>query len=140
MSRTGDPAPDDIQELVREVLSNGAIQAFQIKSPHPHDTAVELVSDGRFVAAAVRRFLCDYWCCLTIAEPGPECRGVTEHIYAMKPDLGGSRRMYVKFTVRLNRACPLASRITLVSFHPAFDSAPIDQLPTDQLPTRERHE
>jgi hypothetical protein len=135
MSRIGDPAPHDIQELVREVLLNGAIQAFQIKHPHPHDTAVELVGDGRFVTATIRRFLCDYWGDLTIAEPGPECRGVSEHIYAMKPHLGGNQRMYVKFTLRLNKDFPLASRITLVSFHPAFASAPIDQ-----LPTKERHE
>jgi hypothetical protein len=130
MTRIGDPASHDIQELIREVLSNGAIRAFQIKSPHPLDNAVALVSDGRFATTAVRRFLCEYWCGITIAEPGPECRGVSEHIYAMKPHLGGNRRMYAKFTLRINEAVPPASKITLVSFHRAFDSEPIDQLPT----------
>jgi len=48
----------------------------------------------------------------------------------MKPHLGGNRRMYAKFTLRINEAVPPASKITLVSFHPAFDSASIDQLPT----------
>jgi hypothetical protein len=130
MSRIGDPAPCEIQKLVHEVLSRGALEAFQIKNPHPHDTAVELVGEGRFVKAVVRGFLCDYWCELTIAESGPECRGVSDHIYAMKPHLGGNRQMYVKFTLRINEDFPLASRITLVSFHPAFDSETIDQLPT----------
>lgn len=129
MSRVGDPAPKHIQQLIWEVLSQGAIEAFQIKNPHPHEQAVELVGDGKPVKAAVRRFLCAYWTDLTIAEPGPECRGVADHIYAMKPNIGEKQQMYVKFTLRINEDCPLASKITLVSFHPAFDSAPIDQLP-----------
>lgn len=135
VTRIGDPAPNEIQELIRAVLSQGAMEAFQIKNPHPHDLAVELVGQGRHVKSAVRRFLCDYWSQLTIAEPGPECRGVSNHIYAMKPYLGDKRQMYVKFTMRINEEFPLASKITVVSFHPAFGSAPIDQ-----LPTKDRHE
>jgi hypothetical protein len=90
---------------------------------------VEEMADGRPPIPTVRRFLLDYWTDLEAANASPGCRELFDHLCEMKPEIGPGKRMYVKFGLDIDSDNHAASHITIVRFHPAIDSRPIDRIP-----------
>jgi hypothetical protein len=87
------------------------------------------MADGRPPIQTVRRFLLDYWTDLESANASPGCRELFDHLCEMKPEIGPGKRMYVKFGLDIDSDNYAASHITIVRFHSAIDSRPIDRIP-----------
>lgn len=124
----GKRAPERIQEIVKAVLKRNAMRSIRLGSQN-EGNRVEEMADGRPPIQTVRRFLLDFWTDLETANPSPGCREHFDHLCEMKPEIGPGRRMYVKFGLDIDSDNDAASHITIVRFHPALDSKPIDRIP-----------
>ena len=124
----GKRAPERIQEIVRAVLERNAMRSIRLGRQNEHNR-VEEMADGRPPIPTVRRFLLDYWSDLETANTSPGCRELFDHLCEMKPEIGPGKRMYVKFGLDIDSDNYAASHITIVRFHPAIDSRPIDRIP-----------
>jgi hypothetical protein len=122
-------APQQIQEIVRAVLTRDAIKTNISLGPQNEGNRVEEMANGRPVIQTVRKFLLQYWGDVEIANPSPGCRERFEHLCEMKPWLGPRKRMYVKFGLNVDTENPAASRMTIVRFHAAIGSEPIAVIP-----------
>lgn len=122
------PAPERIQKIVKAVLERNAMQSIRLAPQNEHNR-VEEMADGRRPIATVRQFLLDFWTDLENANPSPGCRERFDHLCEMKPEIGPGKRMYVKFGLDIDSDNDAASHITIVRFHPAIDSRPIDRIP-----------
>jgi hypothetical protein len=124
----GKRAPEQIQEIVKAVLERNAMRSIRLGPPSEYNRAEEM-ADGRLAIPTVRQFLLDFWTDLETANPSPGCREHFDHLCEMKPEIGPGRRMYVKFGLDIDSDNYAASHITIVRFHPAIDSRPIDRIP-----------
>lgn len=121
-------APERIQEIVKAVLKQNAMRSIRL-GPQNQYNRVEEMADGRAPIPLARRFILDFWTDLETAEPNPECRERFDYLCEMKPECGPGRRMYVKMGLDIDPDKDAASHITIVRFHPAIDSKPMDRIP-----------
>lgn len=124
----GKRAPSAIQRIVKAVLQYDSMMGVQIAPANNYNRAVEM-ADGRPPVATVRKFLLAYWTDLEVGKPDPEVRNYSKHLYVMKPVIKPRHCLYVKFTLKINEDNEAASHLTIVRFHPAIGSEPIDRIP-----------
>jgi len=124
----GRRAPDQIQQIVKAVLGRDSMRNI-ILGPQNEYNRVEEMAESRRPVPTVRKFLLDFWADLEVAIPNPECRERFDHLCEMKPWIGSRKRMYVKIGLRVDADNNAASHITIVRFHAAIDSEPVDRIP-----------
>ena len=124
----GRRAPDQIQQIVKAVLARNAMQSIFL-GPQNQYNRVEEMADGRRPIPTVRKFLLEFWTDLETASPNPDCRERFDCLCEMKPWLGPRKRMYVKLGLSIHADNNAASHITIVRFHAAIDSEPVDRIP-----------
>ncbi len=124
----GRRAPDQIQQIVKAVLARNAMRSIFL-GPQNQYNRVEEMADGRRPIPTVRKFLMEFWTDLETASPNSDCREQFDYLCEMKPSLGPSKRMYVKMGLSIHADNNAASHITIVRFHAAIDSEPVDRIP-----------